>query len=150
MQLPNGKQLRIVDFRLQSYHLSFGKNMSVRVSPDAKPSPIERMKRSFALRGSDAAAVRAAIDASPANLIVCGDMNDVSTSHTYRVIKGHDLIDAWADVGRGYAYTYNRHGLRFRIDHVLYRGDITALNAHRLAGGSSDHYPLLVEFDIDN
>ena len=134
----------------QSYHLSFGKNMSVRVSPDAKPSPIERMKRSFALRGSDAAAVRAAIDASPANLIVCGDMNDVSTSHTYRVIKGHDLIDAWADVGRGYAYTYNRHGLRFRIDHVLYRGDITALNAHRLAGGSSDHYPLLVEFDIDN
>ena len=111
---------------------------------------IERMKRSFALRGSDAAAVRAAIDASPANLIVCGDMNDVSTSHTYRVIKGHDMIDAWADVGRGYAYTYNRHGLRFRIDHVLYRGDITALNAHRLAGGSSDHYPLLVEFDIDN
>ena len=149
MQLPNGKQLRIIDFRLQSYHLSFGKNMSVRVSPDVKPSAIERMKRSFALRSGNAAAIRAAVDASPGNVIVCGDMNDVTTSHVYRVIKGNDLHDAWADVGRGYANTYNRHGLRFRIDHILYRGDIVALTAHRFAGGTSDHYPLMVSFDID-
>lgn len=149
LQLPNGKQLRIVDFRLQSYHLSFGKNMSTRVSPDVKPSAMERMRRSFALRGDNAAALRAAIDKSPANVIVCGDMNDVPTSHVYHVIKGHDLHDAWANVGRGYAYTYNRHGLKYRIDHVFYRGDITALQAKRLAGGSSDHYPLMVSFDID-
>lgn len=150
MQLPNGKQLRIVDFRLQSYHLSFGKNMSVRVSPDVKPSALERMRRSFALRGDNAAALRSAIDDSPANVIVCGDMNDVSTSHVYRVIKGDDLHDAWAQVGRGYAYTYNRHGLKYRIDHVFYRGDIAALTAKRLKGGSSDHYPLMVSFDIEN
>ena len=150
MQLPNGKQLRIVDFRLQSYHLSFGKNMSVRVSPDVKPSALERMRRSFALRGDNAAALRSAIDDSPANVIVCGDMNDVSTSHVYRVIKGNDLHDAWAQVGRGYAYTYNRHGLKYRIDHVFYRGDIVALTAKRLKGGSSDHYPLMVSFDIEN
>ena len=81
MHLPNGKQLRIVDFRLQSYHLSFGKNMSVRVSPDVKPSALERMRRSFALRSDNAATLRSAIDASPANVSVCGDMNDVSTSH---------------------------------------------------------------------
>ena len=149
MQLPTGKPLRIIDFRLQSYHLSFGKNMSVRVSPDAKPSALDRMKRSFALRGENAAEVRAAIDASPANLIVCGDMNDVPTSHVYRTIKGKDLHDAWVDVGNGYANTYNRHNLKYRIDHVFYRGDIPALKAHRLVGGSSDHYPLMVTFDID-
>ena len=150
MQLPNGKQLRLVDFRLQSYHLSFGKNMSVRVSPDVKPSALERMRRSFALRGDNAAALRTAIDDSPANVIVCGDMNDVPTSHVYQVIKGNDLHDAWAESGRGYAYTYNRHGLKYRIDHVFYRGDITALTAKRLRGGSSDHYPLMVSFDIEN
>ena len=150
LRLPSGKQLRIVDFRLQSYHLSFGKNMSVRVSPDDKPSAMERMRRSFALRGDNAAAVRFAIDNSPANVIVCGDMNDVPTSHVYRVIKGNDLHDAWAEAGRGYAHTYNRHGLRYRIDHVFYRGDIVALTAKRLAGGSSDHYPLMVSFDIEN
>lgn len=150
MQLPNGKQLRLVDFRLQSYHLSFGKNMSVRVSPDVKPSALERMRRSFALRGDNAAALRSAIDDSPANVIVCGDMNDVPTSHVYQVIKGNDLHDAWAESGRGYAYTYNRHGLKYRIDHVFFRGDITALTAKRLKGGSSDHYPLMVSFDIEN
>ena len=149
LQLPTGKQLRFIDFRLQSYHLSFGKNMNVRVSPDVKPTPLERMKRSFALRSNDAASIRQAIDESPANVIVCGDMNDVTASHVYRVIRGGDLNDAWAEVGNGYAYTFNRHHLPFRIDHILYRGALLALQAERLKGGSSDHYPLLVTFDID-
>ena len=150
LQLPQGKQLRLVDFRFQSYHLHFGKSMNARVSPDVKPAPLERMRRSFALRTGDAAAVRKALDDSPANLIVCGDMNDVPSSHVYRVLRGQDLKDAWADSGRGYAYTYNRHSLRYRIDQVFYRGDVRALHAERLVGGSSDHYPLVVSFDIDN
>ena len=149
LELPSGKQLRLIDFRLQSYHLQFGKSMNVRVSPDAKPAPLERMKRSFALRSDDAAAIRQAIDDSPANLIVCGDMNDVPSSHVYRTIRGDDMEDAWAEVGYGYAYTFNRHHLPFRIDHILYRGDLQALEAQRFVGGSSDHYPLMVTFDID-
>lgn len=148
LQLPSGKQLRLIDFRLQSYHLSFGKNMNVRISPDVKPSPLERMKRSFSLRGKNAETIRQAIEVSPDNLIVCGDMNDVTTSHVYRVIKGDDMTDAWTDVGRGYAYTFNRHHLPFRIDHILYRGDLQALDAQRIEGGSSDHYPLMVTFNL--
>lgn len=150
LQLKGGKQLRLVDFRLQSYHLSFGKSMNVRVSPDVKPSAIERMRRSFALRGDDAATLRKVFDSSPANLIVCGDMNDVPTSHVYNVLRGEDLNDAWEDAGRGYAYTYNRHGLKYRIDHIFYRGDVRALRGQRLKGGSSDHYPLMVTFDIED
>ena len=148
LQLPSGKQLRMIDFRLQSYHLSFGKNMNVRVSPDVKPSPLERMKRSFSLRGHNAEAIRQAIDSSPGNVIVCGDMNDVTTSHVYRTIRGNDMTDAWAEVGHGYAYTFNRHHLPFRIDHILYRGALQAIEVHRLKGGTSDHYPLVATFDI--
>lgn len=149
LQLPSGKQIRLVDFRLQSYHLSFGKNQVVRVSPDVKPSRLERMRRSFALRDENATALRKAIDDSPANLIVCGDMNDITASHVYRVISGNDLKDAWAEAGNGYAYTYNRFGLYYRIDHILYRGAIRAIDAERLKGGSSDHYPMMVTFDLD-
>jgi endonuclease/exonuclease/phosphatase (EEP) superfamily protein YafD len=149
LQLPSGKQIRLVDFRLQSYHLSFGKNQVVRVSPDVKPSRLERMRRSFALRDENATALRKVIDDSPANLIVCGDMNDITASHVYRVICGNDLKDAWAEAGNGYAYTYNRFGLCYRIDHILYRGAIRAIDAERLKGGSSDHYPMMVTFDLD-
>ena len=149
LQLPSGKQIRLVDFRLQSYHLSFGKNQVVRVSPDVKPSRLERMRRSFALRDENATALRKVIDDSPANLIVCGDMNDITASHVYRVICGNDLKDAWAEAGNGYAYTYNRFGLCYRIDHILYRGAIRAIDAERLKGGSSDHYPMMVTFDMD-
>lgn len=149
LQLPSGKQLRLIDFRLQSYHLSFGKNMSVRVSPDVKPSALERMRRSFALRDDNAKMLRAELDRSPENVIVCGDMNDIPTSHVYRVIRGNDLYDAWVKTGLGYGYTYNRFGLRYRIDYIFYRGDLRALRAERIKGGSSDHYPMMVTFDID-
>jgi len=149
LQLPSGKQLRLVDFRLQSYHLSFGKNPNVRISPDAKPSAIERMRRSFALRGANAASLRKALDDSPENIIVCGDMNDVSASHVYRVICGDDLKDAWVETGRGYGHSFNRHNLPFRIDQILYRGDIRALEAKRIKDGSSDHYPVMATFDIE-
>ena len=149
IQLPTGKQLRFIDFRLQSYHLNFGKNMNIRISPDVKPVPLERMKRAFSLRSGHAQTIRKAIDESPSNVIICGDMNDVTTSNVYRIIKGDDMTDAWAQVGHGYAYTFNRHHLPFRIDHILYRGDLQALDAQRLKGGSSDHYPLLVTFDLN-
>ena len=149
LQLPKGKQLRLIDFRLQSYHLSFGKNMSVRVSPDVKPSAMERMKRSFALRDDNAKMLRAELDRSPDNVIICGDMNDIPASHVYRLIRGNDLHDTWTDVGLGYGHTYNRFGLRYRIDHMFYRGDVRALRIERIKGGSSDHYPLMASFDID-
>jgi len=147
--LPSGKQLRLVDFRLQSYHLSFGKNMNVRVSPDVKPSALERMRRAFALRDENAQSLRKQLDASPANVIVCGDMNDVPTSHVYRVICGDDLKDDWTEVARGYGHSFNRHHLPFRIDQILYRGDVRALAAKRIKGGSSDHYPIMATFDIE-
>ena len=149
LQLPSGKQLRLVDFRLQSYHLSFGKNPNIRISPDAKPSAIERMRRSFALRGDNAESLRKALDDSPANVIVCGDMNDVSSSYVYRVICGDDLKDAWAETGRGYGHSFNRHNLPYRIDQIFYRGDIRALESKRIKDGSSDHYPIMTTFDIE-
>ena len=149
LSLPSGKQLRLIDFRLQSYHLQFGKSQNVRISPDIKPAPLERMRRSFALRGGDASVIRRAIDESPGNVIVCGDMNDVTTSNVYRIIRGDDMSDAWIEVGYGYAPTFNRYHLPFRIDHILYRGQLQALKAERLQEGSSDHYPLMATFDID-
>ncbi len=149
LNLPTGKQLRLVDFRLQSYHLSFGKNPNVRISPDKRPFALERMRRSFALRTDNAQELRRFIDTCPQNLIVCGDMNDVPASHVYRVIRGDDLNDAWCDVGRGYVYTYNGHHLLYRIDHILYRGALRAVRAERIKGGASDHYPMMATFDID-
>lgn len=149
MQLPSGKQLRMVDFRFQSYHLSFGKSPNVRISPDVKPNPLERMRRSFNLRTDNAEELRKFIDSCPENVIVCGDMNDVPASHVYRVIRGEDLNDAWCDVGRGYTYTYNSHHLKYRIDHILYRGALQAVRTTRIKGGASDHYPMMAVFDID-
>ena len=63
------------------------------------------------------------------------------------VIKGHDLRDAWADVGFGPIYTYHDHHLCVKIDHILYRGDMKVLSCRRDKEGESDHYPLVAVFE---
>ena len=46
------------------------------------------------------------------------------------------------------SFTYTFHGSRlyFKIDQVLYRGDMIATSCHRDRAGSSDHYPLVTTF----
>jgi orotate phosphoribosyltransferase len=51
--------------------------------------------------------------------------------------------------GQNLTFTYNRNRLYFRIDHVLYRGALRAVNVrceHSGTGSHSDHYPLLTTF----
>ena len=108
----------------------------------------QKWKRAVPLRNKQAQVVRAEIDESPYPVIVVGDFNSPILSYTYWCLSS-GLHDAWSEVGSGYAYTYNSHHLFYRIDHVLYRGAIKALKAQRYKGGSSDHYPLMVTFDLD-
>jgi len=148
LTLSNGTPMRIIATRMQSYNLSFGKGYT-RVSPHIKPAPLERMRRSFGIRAEHAKALHeAATDNHYSNVIVCGDFNDVTASNTYWTARGKELRDAWLDAGAGFTYTYNRHHLLFRIDHILYRGTLQAVQATCLQGGSSDHYPLLATFRI--
>jgi endonuclease/exonuclease/phosphatase (EEP) superfamily protein YafD len=54
--------------------------------------------------------------------------------------------DAYRQCGFGPEITYNANKLYFRIDHILYRGDMDAINIRRGKLKSSDHYPLLATF----
>ena len=42
--------------------------------------------------------------------------------------------------------TYHANRFWFRIDHILYKGNMEARWLERLHNKSSDHYPLLVRF----
>jgi len=149
--LPSGETLRLINTRLQSYYLSFGKGFT-RVSPDIKPSPLQRMRRSFALRTQGAKELRHELEqlGLEGNVVLCGDFNDVTASHAYRTLRGNNLDDAWIDCGGGYTYTYNRHHLLFRIDHVLYGSGLTPVSVSCPHGGSSDHYPIVATFQLSS
>lgn len=107
---------------------------------------LAKLNNAFRQHAKEATLLRQIINQSDANVIVCGDFNDVPMSYAYRKIMGNDMTDAWVKCGFGPTTTFNSNRLFFKIDHVLYRGDMEAVEIHRDKEGSSDHYPLVTTF----
>ena len=117
-----------------------------------KGSIRQKLRKAFRHRAEDAETLREFLDEIPDNipLIVCGDFNDVPASWTYNIIRSDDLRDAYAETNFGPAITYNLHAFYFHIDQMLYRGPLEALNLKVDKINTSDHYPLVAEFQFKN
>ncbi|MCM1451955.1 MAG: endonuclease/exonuclease/phosphatase family protein [Clostridium sp.] len=85
-----------------------------------------------------------------ANAIVCGDFNDPVGCYALSSLeKVSKMRQAYAEAGFGPAITYNANYLFFRIDHILYRGNMRPWAIKRCGIDASDHYPLLATFVFD-
>lgn len=113
-----------------------------------KGSILYKIKESFRLRAEDAFFVRREIDKLNGAVIICGDFNDVPASYAYRALMADDLNDAYSETNFGPTFTYNKHLFLFHIDQILYKGDLKALKVERGSIDTSDHYPLLAEFEL--
>lgn len=115
-----------------------------------KGSIREKMHNAFKHRAEDAEALREAINEIPDDtpLIICGDFNDVPSSWTYNIVRGEDMRDAYAETNLGPAFTYNLHAFYFHIDQMLYRGPLEAIDVTVGKINTSDHYPLIGEFEF--
>jgi len=113
-----------------------------------KGSILDKMRNAFRCRAANAKELRKAIDNTNGPLIVCGDFNDVPGSWAYNLIAGDDLRDAYVETNFGPTYTYNLHMFYFHIDQMLYRGPLEALNLKVGKIKTSDHYPLIGEFEF--
>ena len=60
-----------------------------------------KLTNAFRQHAQEAALLRQVINQSDANVIVCGDFNDVPMSYAYRKIMGNDMTDAWVKCGFG-------------------------------------------------
>lgn len=109
-----------------------------------------KMRYAFISRAEDAKKLREELDdiAPDVPLIVCGDFNDVPASWTYKIVRGDDLRDAYTETNFGPAITYNLHAFYFHIDQILYRGPLEALDVSVGKINTSDHYPLIGEFQF--
>lgn len=109
---------------------------------------IAKLSAAFRSRASQAEDVRKAIEATDGTVLLCGDFNDIPGSYAYRVIAGNDMTDAYREAGLGPAITYHADRLYFRIDQILYRGNLEALRTWTGDCESSDHYPMLCIFRL--
>lgn len=81
------------------------------------------------------------------NTIVCGDFNDpVGSYPLYYLEENCNLKQVYPEVGFGPMITYNANHFYFRIDHILYRGNLRPYSIKRGNLKASDHYPLIATF----
>ncbi|MBP5688738.1 MAG: endonuclease/exonuclease/phosphatase family protein [Muribaculaceae bacterium] len=159
IEMPNGKQLRIISLHLRSLGMDRkDKNLytdlirrEVNVNNRSnlqriKHSLYDKLRRAFVLHAEEAEIIRSMIDNGPSNVIVCGDFNEVPSSYCYRKIRGDDFHDSFQDCGCGFTYTFNASRMHFKIDHILYRGDMEAVDWRRDKIPDSDHFPQVVTF----
>lgn len=115
---------------------------------EVRSNLFSKLSAAFKERAKQARELRKLIDHSGKNVIVCGDFNDTPGSYSYRTVCGNDMHDAYLDCAFGPTITYHDNRFFFKIDHVLYRGDLKAIDIERGNINSSDHYPLLATFTI--
>lgn len=96
-------------------------------------------------RARHAKILRKHLDKEKGNVILCGDFNDISSSYAYRKIKG-DMTDAYVKCAFGPTITYHKNRFYFKIDYMMYSGNLKAVKETRPRNKWSDHYPLITEF----
>lgn len=82
-------------------------------------------------------------------VIVCGDFNDPPLSYTYRQMQKAGFSDTFTMVGRGIKPTYAGKLPLLRIDYIWGKEGVKPLDFKRIRYKASDHYPILLDFRID-
>ena len=101
-----------------------------------------KVKRSILLRPKQVNQVFDHIESCPVESFVCGDFNDSPISYTCHRLKGQ-LDDAYISSGNGPGISYNRHGMYYRIDHILHSSTFKAYDCTvDCSIKMSDHYPI--------
>ena len=155
VDLP-GEKITIFNLHLQSlgltagdkelYHqLTSGNAEDVGV---IRTSLISKLTSALRKRAIQAQVVRSAVDSTAGSVMVCGDFNDIPGCYAQRLILGDDLHDAYCEAGFGPAITYHADRFFFRIDHILYRGNMKPLRSWVGSNPSSDHFPLIAWFEL--
>ena len=81
-------------------------------------------------------------------LVICGDFNDTPLSYTYNKITEAGLNDAFIASSKGIGKTYCGSLPLLRIDYFWYNEYVEVVDYNRIKQTTSDHYPLLMSFNI--
>lgn len=106
-----------------------------------------RYGRSARRRAEQANEIAAHVNQCPHPALVCGDLNDVPTSYTYRTLSD-SRQDAFRAKGRGMGTTFSGSVPMLRIDYILADQALRVRSYARARTGFSDHYPIVSRLEM--
>lgn len=111
-------------------------------------SVITKLTRGFKLRTKSTQVLIDKLPDDDTPLVICGDFNDTPLSYTYNQMSKAGLKDAFLTVSKGIGKTYCGRLPLLRIDYFWCNGNIQVVDYNRIKQTTSDHYPLLMSFNI--
>ncbi len=116
---------------------------------NVKSQLIRKIQRAAELRERDAEKLGHYVQHyAGENAIIAGDFNDVPGCYTLQRMADFNFKQVYSKVGFGPTHTFNADRFYFRIDHILYRGNMEPILIWRGNTKASDHYPLFTAFAL--
>lgn len=111
-------------------------------------SLISKLSNGFKLRTKTTEILLDNLPSDDIPFIICGDFNDTPLSYTYNQMRRVGLKDTFITSSRGIGKTYCGPLPLLRIDYFWYNDKIEAVGYKRIKQTTSDHYPLIMTFNI--
>lgn len=112
-------------------------------------SIIVKLKRAFTKRSEQVQAILKDLSQVDKPIIVCGDFNDTPLSYICRQMKTSGFTDTFLAAGKGIGTTYAGKLPLLRIDYVWGNKQIQPAAFKRVRSRGSDHFPVILEFDVE-
>lgn len=140
----------LVSFKLTNDELTMfsERNNSKEQMEEYGKSIISKLKNAYEKRSLEVVKMLEDIPNDGRPIIMCGDFNDTPLSYTYHQIHRAGFTDSFVEAGRGIGYTYAGKLPLLRIDYVWTNDQIQPTAFKRLKYKGSDHYPIIMEFNI--
>ncbi|MBP5642808.1 MAG: endonuclease/exonuclease/phosphatase family protein [Bacteroidales bacterium] len=113
-------------------------------------SLISKLKYGFQKRTKDTKLIVGNMPKNGIPIIICGDFNDTPMSYTYHQMRNVGMKDAFLQVGNGIGKTYCGKLPLLRIDYFWYSENIVPMTFTRLKRKISDHYPIIMTFNVSH
>jgi endonuclease/exonuclease/phosphatase family metal-dependent hydrolase len=141
--------IRVINIHLESMSIDENALLSREGAKGSLTYLMKVLKNGMMKRAQQLDEVEKVIIASPHRIILCGDLNDMPYTYTYRKLSSY-LNNSFEDVGNGLGFSYNGKLFFLRIDNQFYSDGIKVKTFETLRNiNYSDHFPLKATYSLE-
>lgn len=140
--------LRVLNFHLESMHLSENMLRNADSVMHYSEDIYGSIRNGIGMRANQAVAIHKFLRNSPYPYILCGDLNEVPYSFTYRKLKSLGK-NSFEEAGSGFGFTFNGNPSFLRIDQQFFSDRLSIHSFQTLKSMRfTDHFPIKASYRI--